>query len=463
MGQSDYLPSQRKALRVNRDNLRYGTFAEIGAGQEVARWFFRVGGAAGTVAKTMSAYDMVFSDAIYGPTPKYVSRLRLITMLEHEYELLIERLSEQRGDNTIFFVYANTLKARSYRAHGDCHGWMGVRFQMRPGGPCNDLIMHVWMHDRSNLLQQEAIGNVGINLIHGALYENNDLDQFLTSLYDGLSRERIEIDMIEASGPDLEHIDNQLMNLQLVRRNYTSSVVFAANRSIHQASEILYKRPCLISRGRFRPVTIKNQEMIARAVTQFRTDLDSEQSEPLELMELCLQSARGDETYPDTDYLARIDVLNFLGKTVLVSNTPEFHRLAYHLRRNTHEPIGIVLSVILLRELFDSKYYSNLEGGLLESFGRLFKRDIRLYVYPVRLERSGPVVSLHNIDLSDEQRDLLTYLINTRSIVELETPAPRDLFVDVNSLLAAGDENWQKYVNPQIVKFIGEKSYFKPS
>jgi hypothetical protein len=456
----EYFSSQRKALKLNRDASRYGTFAEIGAGQEVARWFFRVGGAAGTVAKTMSAYDMVFSDAIYGPTPKYVSRLRLITMLEHEYQLLIERLSSQRGENTIFFAYANTVKAKGYLDNSYCHGWMGIRFQTRPLGPPNDLIMHVWMHDRTNLLQQEAIGIMGVNLINGALYEIADLNLFLSSLFDGLNRERIEIDMIEASGPDVTHIDNQLMNLKLVSLNYTSSVVFAANRSIHQASEILYKRPCLISRGRFRPVTLKNYEMIQRAISQFRDDLGIEHSQPVDMMELCLQNARSEEEYPIEDYLARIDTLNFLGKTVLVSNTPEFYRLANHLRRNTREPIGIVLSVVLFKELFEEKYYEGLEGGLLESFGRLFKRDLKLYVYPVKLTESGAIQNLDNIDLRSDLKDILTYLKQNRSIIELDTPEPRELYVDVNKLLKEGNSDWKKYVQPQLARYIEQKNYF---
>jgi hypothetical protein len=232
---------EEKAFAINRDTTRYGTFAEIGAGQEVARWFFKVGGAAGTIAKTMSAYDMVVSDAIYGESKQYVSRERLGKMLEHEYDLLIERLKDVRGDNTLFFVYANTVRARSYRGTGNCNGWMGIRLQLEPHAPPNQIIIHIWMHDSSNFDQQDAIGIAGVNLIYGAINQP-DPSLLVCSLLDALSTQRIEIDMIEFSGPGFCHIDNREMNLELVRHRLTNSVIFDPNRSIYQASEVLYKK-----------------------------------------------------------------------------------------------------------------------------------------------------------------------------------------------------------------------------
>lgn len=452
-----------KALMLNRDQSKYGTLAEIGAGQEVARWFFKVGGASGTIAKSMSAYDMQFSDAIYGPSPKYVSRLRLITMLDHEFELLNERLGSSRGSETTFFAYANTVKAMGYQGGSNCNGWVGVRFQTHPGGLANDVILHVWMHDRSNFSQQEALGILGVNLIDACFRHVGEPENFLSSLMDSLSTDRLEIDMILFSGPDLAHINNQLMNLRLVANNFTSSVIFSTNNYVHQASEILYRQPVLVGRGRFRPITKVNELMMKSAMDVFSTTTSSNRA-PIELMEISLHNLLHGSNYDISDYLARIEIMNALGFTVMVSNRPEFHRLAKHLRRNTPKPVGIVLGVSLLQEIFSEKYYEELEGGLLEGVGRLFKRDLQLFVYPVRDPKTDKIVKLDDLDLDLGLRLLVKHLKENKFLIEVPVRADQVYSIsslDVSKMIVEGNPDWKNWVSPRAVELIESRGYFQ--
>lgn len=375
--------SERKALQINLDKRAYGTFAEIGAGQEVARHFFTVGGAAGTIAKTMSAYDMTFSDDIYGKTGRYVSRERLMSMLQHEYRLLLERLSEKRGADTSFFVFADTVSARNFQGTNECHGWMGVRFQDKPLSPPNDIVIHVRMTDRMNVLQQQALGIIGVNLLYGALYLRNSPDQFIASLLDELSIERIEVDMIEFSGPALSGIDNRLMSLKLVHCGYTNAIMFAPDGQVLQPSEVLRKRPILVARGSFRPVTHVNLDMMKCALAQLKAIPSVKDSDPVTLFEITLNNLLSEGTLNDQDFLARADTLATLGYDVLISNYPEHYALTAYFRRYTSETIGIAMGINTLMRIFDERYYQNLDGGILEGLGRLFKNTVKLFVYPM--------------------------------------------------------------------------------
>ena len=258
-----------KALRVNLDPRYYGTFAEIGAGQEVVRWFFRAGGAAGTVAKSISAYDMKVSDAIYGSCARYVCRERLQSMLDYEQRLNLERLAGTRGDNTAFFAFADTVAARSFRGNNECHGWMGIKFQAGPRNADSQIIVHVRMLDHENALQQEALGIVGVNLIYGACFLHDQPERLLESLLDGLTTNRIEIDLIEFSGDAFRHVDNRVMSLRLVQLGLTGAAMFSAEGKVLQPSEVLYKKPVLVERGSFRPVTHVNVDMLECAVKRF--------------------------------------------------------------------------------------------------------------------------------------------------------------------------------------------------
>ena len=382
----ELLTTNRKALTINLDAEKYGTFAEIGAGQEVVRHFFQAGGAAGTVAKGISAYDMKFSDAIYGKSKRYVSHERLTTMLDHEYGLLLERLGEARGDTTAFFVYANTVSARNYQGTNECHGWMGIRFQSSPKSEPNEIVIHVRMWDKENLLQQQALGIIGVNLLYGAFYYAHDLTCMIKSLLDQLSYDRIEVDMMKVAGPDFQGVNNRLLSLQLVQHGLTNAVMFSADGDVVQPSEVLHNKAILVERGSFRPVTLVNIDMLRCACAQFLQEPEVKGKELVVLMEMTIHNLMVEGELDHEDFLARVDTIAALGNNVLISNYSEYFRLSAYIRRYTKEMVGMVMGVNSLVELFKEKYYENLPGGILESFGRLFRNSVKLFIYPMRTD-----------------------------------------------------------------------------
>jgi hypothetical protein len=379
----ELLTTTQKARRINFDAPVYGTFAEIGAGQEVAREFFHAGGASGTVAKSISAYDMVFSDAIYGKSPRYVSRERLHLMLDHEYALLVERLSAIRGNRTNFFVFADTVATSNYQGTNEAHGWLGIRFQAAPLSEPSEIVLHVRMRDKDTVLQQQALGVVGVNLIYGALYLRRDPRHLIESLQDGLGADRVEIDMLRFSGHCFETVDNRLMALHLVESRLTNAVMFGPQCEVLQPSEILHRKAILVERGSFRPVTHVNVDMIACATAQFVQEAPVKGKEVVVLMEITMNNLLSEGALDAADFLSRVDLLADMGFTVLISNYSEYYRLTSYFRRYTKEMIGVAIGINNLLEIFNEKYYENLKGGILESFGRLFRNAVKLYVYPM--------------------------------------------------------------------------------
>ena len=460
MNTRESIGTHQKALNINLDPTKYGTFAEIGAGQEVARWFFRVGGAAGTIAKSMSAYDMTISDAIYGRSDRYVSRERLHKMLEYEYGLMIERLGAKRGVDTKFFIFADTVAARSFKGDGECHGWMGMRFQHAPQAPSSEIIIHVRMLDRENLQQQEALGIIGVNLIYGALYLHADPNQFVGSLMDDLTRERVEVDMIKFTGPAFDKLDNRLMSLQLVQQGLTSAAIFTANGEVVQAAELLYKKPILVERGSFRPATHVTIDMLNCAQAQFVQEPGVAGDEIVVLMEMTLKNLEDQGEINHQDFLDRVDILGTLGKTVLISNYLEFHRLAAYLHRYTKRMVGLAMGVPTLREIFDEKYYTDLEGGILESFGRLFKNELKVYAYPLRDSATGSIITSGNLRVAPNLRHLYAYLNENHFIQGMKDVDESHLSIfsrTVLKQLKAGDPAWEAAVPPQVAKIIKER------
>jgi hypothetical protein len=459
----DIQGTHQKALQINLDPSQYGTFAEIGAGQEVARWFFRVGGAAGTIAKTISAYDMTVSDAIYGPCERYVARARLRSMLDYEYGLLLERLQSQRGHNTRFFVFADTVRARGYQSEGESHGWMGIRFQSEPQGPPSHIIIHVRMLEKENLQQQEALGIIGVNLIHGALYLHKDPDMVVSSLLDDLTTERVEVDMIKFSGPAFQAVDNRLMSLRLVEKGLTHAAMFTADGEVTQASEVLYKKPVLVERGNFRPVTKLTLDLIECGCAQFTKEPGVRGKDIVVLMEMTMKNLFAEGQIDPKDFLDRADVLGALGQTVLISNFGQFHRLAGFLSRYTREMIGIPMGIPSLQQIFDEKLHAGLEGGILESFGRLFKNDLKLYIYPYQDVQTGRLITVDNLEVAPRLRHLYAYLREGNSIQGIEGYNPEYLPIfsrDVLASIAAGDGSWREMVPEQVVKMIVERRMF---
>lgn len=456
------LTVNRKALELNLDGKVYGTFAEIGAGQEVARRFFHVGAAAGTVAKTMSAYDMTFSDAIYGPVQRYVSRERLSGMLEHEYDLLRERLDAKMGAEKTFFVFADTVAARSYHSHSESHGWMGIRFQTAPRGPVNEIIIHVRMLDAENIAQQEAIGIVGVNLIYGAFRLHAKPEKLIGSLLDDLTPRRIEIDMIRFSGADFAGVDNRLMSLQLVAQGLGLAAMFRADGEVVQPAEELYKRAVLIERGSFRPVTHVTYEMLRCAYDDFAPRERAAPRGVLTLAEITMENLLSTGELDPQDFLDRTDLLGALGQTVLVSSFGEYFRLVDYIARHTSEAIGLALGVPSLEEIFREKYYADLEGGILEGLGRLFKKNVRLYAYPRRAS-DGKIITADNFRVESRLAHLYAYLRENDFIVPVTDYCDESLGIkspEVLVMIRNGDAAWEKCVPPEVARIIRERRLF---
>jgi hypothetical protein len=458
---SNRLDTHQKALRINLDNTKYGTFAEIGAGQEVARWFFKVGGAAGTIAKSISAYDMTVSDAIYGSSGRYVSRPRVETMLDYEFKLLAERLAPKRGESTRFFVFSDTVAAKSYTRTDDCHGWMGIRFQNKPGAEPSQILLHVALLDRENLQQQEAMGILGVNLIHGALYETGGPVGMLRQLLDDLSVERIEIDLIEFSGSAFEDVDNRLMSLELVHCGLSSAAMFTAAGKVIQPAEAFRKRPVLVLRGSFRPVTNVTVDMLQCALAQFVQEPANEGEDILVVTEMTLKNLLEGDEIDNRDFLDRVDILGTLGRPVLVSSFGEFYRLANYIQRHTSKLIGLVMGVPTLREIFEEKYYTHLAGGILESFGRLFKNDLKVYAYPLLDHKTRALITAGNLRVAPKLQHLYDYLIENQHIQPIRDFRHENLSIfsrDVYRRMREGNASWVHDVPPGVALLICQRS-----
>ena len=459
----DKLSTNQKALQINLDARKYGTFAEIGAGQETARWFFRVGGAASTVAKTISAYDMTVSDAIYGPTERYVSRQRLQAMLEHEWTLLLERLDQKRGDTNTFFVFANTVATRRYKSPEPGNGWLGVRFQTQAHEPASEIIIHVRMLDKESVRAQEALGIVGVNLIYGAFHQHGGPIKLIGSLLDGLEEGRIEVDLIKFSGPRFAGLDNRLMALQLVQQWLTEAALFTADGEAVVPGELLYKKPVFVERGSFRPLTNPMLDMLERAREQFVKDPALGGETPVTLMEMTLRQLRVDNAIDHRDFLDRVDTLSALGWPVLISNFLRYHRLVIYLSRHTHKPIGLPLGIVRLRDVLDERFYTDLPGGLLESLGQLFKNGARLYVYPSMDRQTGKLATVENFEVAPQMRHLYSHLVENRFIENIRGYNPDCLSIysgDVLEKIKAGDASWEKHVPAPIACVIKDKKLF---
>ncbi|MEM9858583.1 MAG: TonB-dependent receptor [Bacteroidota bacterium] len=457
------LSTKEKALQINLSPDIYGSFAEIGAGQEVAANFFKAGGASGTVAKTMSAYDMSFSDAIYGTSDRYVCEARLIKMLEKEYRLLSERLPH-RAKETRFFAFANTMEALNYSKTNQAHGWIGVRFQTRPEGPFNECVIHIKMHDNDSILQQYAVGVVGVNLIYACLFHKEVGDAFLNSLSDELAKGRIEIDMFRIEGPDFERVDNRIMSLKLVKNGMTKVAIFGADGSVQQPSEFLYKRNVLMLRGRFRPVTLVNVDMLISAMRQFKKDPDVDKKKIVVLTELTLADLSMDGRIDEEDFLNRVDIICSLGQNVMISNYIRYYRLVNYISAITRgKKIGIILGIYNLQKVFDENYYQDLKGGVLEAFGTLFGNNVTLYVYPSFKPDAAELYNLNNFQLPDNLQGLLEYLRSNNKLVDIDRPTLDHLDIVSDNVLAmikSGQVGWENMVPRKVSAAIKEKRLF---
>lgn len=470
MNAGQYDTSQ-KALQINLDPLKYGTFAEIGAGQETVRWFFKVGGAAGTVAKSMSAYDMTFSDAIYGPAPRYVCKERLNTMLDHEFELLIERLGPKRAQGTQFFVFANTVATTSYRRNNDGHGWLGVAFQHRPGAEPSRVFLHTWAWQRNAEVQQYQFGVLGVNLIHAALYYWQEPERLIDRLYDNLTKAEVEIDSLEFCGPVFKNTDPVRVAFRLVSEEATNAVIIRPNGDVVTPGDYLYKKAVLVQRARCQPLTLAHTDIQRRAFNAFRADLEAQKKETadnkheiislLELPQVALQ--RDDEgCIVIEDFFQRVHIARASGTDLLFSNYGRYFRLSEFLRRYTREPIAFAMGIEQLRELLDPATHATLQGGMLEALGRLLQAHVRLYVYPATTA-GGETITAHNFRAAQEVQHLYRHLLENKLILPIENADPAAMRIhtdDVLELIEAGDASWQSLVPEPIAALIREHHYF---
>lgn len=455
------LTTDQKALAVNLDPYKYGSIVEIGAGQEVARRFFKVGAAAGTIAKTMSAYDMAISDDIYGHVPRYVSRERLVQMLDKEFSQVVDHLTPLRAKNTTFFAYAATVTARSFKQKNECHGWVGIRLQLHPGAPPSDVILHVRMLDNDNVHQADALGILGVNLIYGACFNHEQPEWVIEGLADGLGRERIEIDLVHFTGPHFEEVENRLMNLHLIRSRLTPAVVFNPDGNVVVPGELFHSKPVMVMRGDFKPVTCIDVDMISAGLHQFSQLAAVDESDIVSLAEITLNSLVSGDRIDGADFLARVDLLAAQGYTVMISDYVRYFRLRAYLRRYTQKSIGIVLSVREFEVLFDEKFYDTLEGGILEAFGKLFPDNTHVYVYPVRLSatRGAELVTLANVEVPANLRHLLAHLVENTKLLAVEPLDDSHLHIDARVVLASlqhGRNDWQASVPEGVARRITE-------
>jgi len=455
--------TQQKALAINRDPLSYGTFAEIGAGQEVARWFFHVGGAAATVAKTISAYDMKVSTGLYGTTSRYVSRQRLEAMLDYEYAQLVERLGPSRAEQTNFFVFADTVATGGFQQPGTGRGWVGVRFQTQPRADTSEVIIHVDLSDPTAAQQQEALGVLGVNLLFGALQQSHEPETLIGALLDDLSRNRVEIDMIKLSGPAFTTVDNRLMSLQLVEQGLTEAAMFTADGEVVQPSDVLYKKPILVVRGSFRPPTKLTKDLLERAREQFLKEPGVRGEQPVVLAEMTLRNLLSGKEVDHADFLARTDILGTLSVDVLISRFQPYYQVADYLSRYTDRLIGLAVGLPSVKQMAEEKFYTDLPGGVLESMGRLFKRSVKMYVYPTRDPQSGEIRSVDNVPLDPpwhHMRDLLIEIGRIEPIRDFNESYTSIHTTDVLARIKRGDVSWQELVPPTVAEMIKAKNLF---
>lgn len=451
------LNTTEKALQLNLDPSIYGTIAEIGGGQEVANHFFQAGAASGSIAKTMSAYDMNFSDAIYGKSTRYVSEEKLMHMLAHEYHLLTERLVH-RAKNTQFFAFANTVETINYKGTNEGHGWIGLRFQKHPGAEPNDCIIHVMLKDSQARWQQDALGKIGVNLLH-ACYTYDHAEQIMDALRDNIHPSRVEVDMFRIEGTDFHHVDNRLMTLRLVKSELTHAAMFGSDGHVIQPSEALYKKNIIALRGRFRPVTLVNVDMMISGIRAFKKEPTVKKEGIVSLVELTLNDLTlGGNDVDEQDFLDRVDLLCSLGQTVLISSFQEHYRLAAYLSKFTKSRLlGLIIGVNNLVRIFDEKYYENLDGGLLESFSRLFGSNVKLFIYPAIHPETGELVTLQTYEPPHHLRHLFMHFVENGQMVDVTDPKTKNLNIisdRVLEMIQRDEPGWETMVPNRVAEAI---------
>jgi len=461
----DEIPSLKtKALRINLNENIYGTFAEIGAGQETVRHFFRAGGASGTIAKAMSAYDKDFSDAIYGieDDGRYVTEARLRKMLTHEIDLIEERITRDKHPNKMFFSFANTVATIDFAKKYKGHGWVGIKYQIEPDQDYNEIILHLRFKENDARLQQETLGILGTNLIYGAFYKYDVPKKLLRYLYDHLDKDQIEIDTINFSGPVFKDVDNRLMSLQLVKNGMTDAVMFAPDGNNVLPARVLYKKNILALRGSFRPVTKVNIDMFEKSYDMFVKENKVDVENTQVVFEITLSNLRAEGEIDEQDFMDRAELLCSLGHTVLISNFQEYYKLVEYFSQYSKARMGLAMGVNNLVDIFDEKYYRHLSGGILEAFGKLFFKDLRVYLYPMENE-DGTITNSENLKVHPRMKELYKFFKYNGKVVDITDYDISILSIFSRTVLKAiseGKAGWESMLPKGVANTIKEKSLF---
>lgn len=460
------IPSiKSKALRINLNENIYGSFAEIGAGQETVRNFFRAGGASGTIAKTMSAYDKDFSDSIYGieEDGRYVTESRLKKMLSHEIDLIEERVPREKHPDRLFFAYANTVATIDFAKKFKGHGWVGVKYQVEPDGDYNEIVLHIRFHETEATLQQNTLGILGVNLIYGAFYKFDEPKKLLRYLYDHIDQDKIEIDTINFSGPQFEKVDNRLMSLQLVKNSMTEAVMFGPDGNNILPAAILYKKNILALRGSFRPVTKVNIDMYEKSLEIFLNEKRVDKDKTIVIFEITLSNLRAEGEINEKDFMSRAKLLCSLGHTVMISNFQEYYKLVEYFSAFTKKRMGLTLGVNNMIDIFDEKYYRHLSGGILEAFGKLFFKDLKVYLYPMLNPKTGEYTNSENLKVHPRMKELYKFFKYNGKVVDIEDFDKENLKIfsrEVLRMIENKQEGWEKLLPEGVSQIIKRKELF---
>ncbi len=465
MKNGEQLSIKRKALDINLSPDIYGTIAEIGGGQEVARAFFQAGGASGTIAKSISAYDKTFSDHLYNENRpgRYVSDERLNLMLDQEFQELIDVLDAEKKLRSRFFVFANTVETLNYSKTNQGHGWLGVKFQLTPGAPVNKVIIHVNLEENDQLLQQYTLGALGVNLLYACFNYTQDSGQFLHSLLDNLDTDRADINLVSMTGDNLKHIDNRVLSVQLVKFNMTNATMFDRYGNVKQPSDMLYKKNVLAFRGSFRPITYAGLDVLKTSFELFRRDKMYTPETTLSMCEITVNNLLYEGDFDEKDFLDRVDLLNAVGLNVMVSNFREYYRLSQYFSQFKIQKLRLVIGVATLKNIFDRNYYSDMKGGIMEAFGKLFYNNIKLYVYPIEDPETNELVTTENMVVSERMKFLFQHLVTNRMIVDVPNP-DRDTMKIFSrktfKLINDKDPIWESMVPDYVARIIKDRELF---
>jgi hypothetical protein len=460
------IPSiKSKALRINLNENIYGSFAEIGAGQETVRNFFKAGGASGTIAKAMSAYDKDFSDSIYGieNDGRYVTESRLKKMLTHEIDLIEERVPREKHPNRLFFAYANTVATIDFAKKFKGHGWVGIKYQVEPEGAFNEIVLHIRFYENEATLQQNTLGTLGVNLIYGAFYKFDEPKKLLRYLYDHIEQDKIEIDTINFSGPQFENIDNRLMSLQLVKNSMTEAVMFGPDGNNILPASILYKKNILALRGSYRPVTKVNIDMYEKSLEIFKKEKRVDKNNTIVVFEITLSNLRAEGEIDEEDFMSRAKLLCSLGHIVMISNFQEYYKLVEYFSAYTKKRMGLTLGVNNLIDIFDEKYYRHLSGGILEAFGKLFFKDLKVYLYPMLNPKTGEYINSENLKVHPRIKELYKFFKYNGKVVDIEGFDKDNLNIfsrEALKMIENKEKGWEKLLPTGVSEIIKEKKLF---